>query len=48
MKKSNLNNTLNKIVNLKEKAKKEGRYYDETVFRCIEKKLIKKLKDENI
>jgi hypothetical protein len=46
MKENSLNNTLNRIVNLKEKAKKEGRYYDETVFRSIEVKLIKKLKNE--
>ena len=40
-----LRNTLTKIIRIKEKAKKESRYYDETVFRCIELKIIKKIKE---
>lgn len=43
-KKTNITNLINRIVRFKEKAKKEGRYYDETMFRTIEVKLINKIK----
>ena len=45
-KKENKQNTLNRIVRFKEKARKSGRYYDETVFRIIELKIIKKINNK--
>ena len=45
MKEKKLRDTLTKIIKIKEKAKKDSRYYDETMFRCIELKIIKKIKE---
>ena len=45
MSKVNKQNTLNRIVRAKERARKDRRYYDETVFRSIELKIIQRLKD---
>ena len=42
-----LSNILNRFVKFKEKAKKQNRFYDETVFRIIELKLIKRINNSD-
>jgi hypothetical protein len=45
--KHSLSNTLNRIVRFKEIARKQRRYLDETEFRVIELKIIKRMNNSD-
>jgi hypothetical protein len=47
MRTPNIKNTLNKIVNFREKAAKEGRHEDALMLFAIQNKLVKKIFEDN-